>query len=186
MSRRGLLIALIVSLAVNLFVLGGLVGVVLMGFPKHGPSPQQGPPRLVALGESLTPAQRDAWRATVRQTAETGAPKLLHARQMRRDAWKDLTTDPVNPQGALAALDQARTLEFQARSEMDRAVVGFAATLPVEERRKLSEALAKSRRGPPTPGGMQGPMQGPLQGPMQGWSGGRPGPDGGEPPLPDR
>ncbi|CAN7409818.1 periplasmic heavy metal sensor [Phenylobacterium sp. LjRoot225] len=169
MSRRGLLIALIASLAVNLFVLGGLAGVALRGFPIHRPPPQSGPPRLVALGEVLTPAQRDAWQAAIRQTAETGAPKLLRARQVRRDAWRDLTADPVNPQAALAALDQARRLEFQARSEMDRAVVGFAATLPVDERRKLGEALSKNRRGPP----------------MEGWSGGRPALDG-KPPLPDR
>lgn len=169
MSRRSLLIALIVSLAVNLFVLGGLGGVMLMGFPTPGPPPQPGPPRLLALGEALTPAQRAAWQATIRQTAETGAPKLLRARQMRHDAWQALTTDPVNLPAALTALDQARTLEFQARSEMDRAVVGFAATLPVEERRKLGAAIEKARRHPPMHGG---------------WSGGRPGPDG-EPP-PDR
>jgi uncharacterized membrane protein len=176
MSRRGLLIALIVSLAVNVFVLGGLVGVALIGLPGRGPPPP-GPPRLLALGETLTPAQRDAWKATIRQTAATGGPKLMRARQMRREAWRALTTDPVNPQAALAALDQARTLEFQARSEMDRAVVGFAATLPLDERRKLGEALVKSRRGPP--------MHGPMQGPMPAWSGGRPAPEG-EPTLPDR
>jgi uncharacterized membrane protein len=97
----------------------------------------------------------------------------MRARQMRREAWRALTADPVNPQAALAALDQARTLEFQARSEMDRAVVGFAATLPLDERRKLGEALVKTRHGPP------------MQGPMPSWSGGRPAPDG-EPTLPDR
>jgi uncharacterized membrane protein len=183
MSRRGLLIALIISLAVNIFVLGGLAGLALIGFPRRGPPPP-GPPRLVALGETLTPAQRDAWKATIRQTAETGAPKLLHARQARHEAWQALTAEPVNPQAALAALDQARTLEFQARSEMDRAVVGFAATLPLDERRKLGEALVRSRRGPPMPGSPPGAMQGP----MPAWSGGRPAPDGEAPetPPPDR
>jgi len=169
MSRRGLWIALIVSLAVNLFVLGGLAGAALMGFPLHKPPPQFGPPRMVAAGDALTPAQRQAWQVTVRQTVESGGPKLMRARAMRRDAWAALSTDPVNPQAALTALDQARTLEFQARSEMDRAVVGFAATLPADQRRKLGEALARSRHGPPGPG----------------WSGGRPGPQG-EPRLPDR
>jgi uncharacterized membrane protein len=169
MSRRGLLIALVVSLAVNLFMLGGVVGLALIGLPMHRPPPQMGPPRLMALGETLTPGQRAAWQTTIRQTAETGGPKLMRARLMRRDAWKALATDPVNPQAALAALDQARTLEFQARSEMDRAVVGFAATLPAGERRKLGEALGKARRGPPKPD----------------WSGGHPGPDD-DRPLPDR
>jgi len=42
MSRRGLLIALIVSLAVNLFVLGGLAGAALMGWPHPRPPPTAG------------------------------------------------------------------------------------------------------------------------------------------------
>lgn len=170
MSRRALLIALIVSLAVNVFVLGGFAGAVFMGlFRPHGPPPMQGPPHLAAIGEALDPSHRDAWISTVRQTAQSTRPKLQQARDLRRQAWQALSNDPVDPQAAVASLDQARTLEFQARAEMDRAVVGFAATLPAEERRRLGEAL-KARQHPP-----HGP-----------WSGGRaaPGLPGEPPPLP--
>jgi len=171
MSRRGLWIALIVSLAVNLFVLGGLAGAALIGFPEREPPPQAGPPRLAALGEALTPAQREAWRSTIRQAAESTGPKIHEARTLRREAWKTVAHDPVDTQAALRALNASRTLELQARSEMDRAVVGFAATLPIEERRKLADALSQPRphHHPPHAGG---------------WSGGRAGPDGGR--LPDR
>jgi uncharacterized membrane protein len=171
MSRRGLLIALIVSLAVNLFVLGGLAGAALMGFlrPPGGP-PQPGPPRLAAIGAALTPPHRDAWMTTVRQAAETSGPTLRHARELRHEAWQALARDPVDPQASLAALEQARTLEFQARAEMDRAVIGFAATLPADERGKLSEALERARPHSP-----HGP-----------WSGGRPAPGFGDHPLPER
>jgi uncharacterized membrane protein len=171
MSRRGLLIALIVSLAVNLFVLGGLAGAVLMGFPLHRPPPPQGgPPRLAALGAALTPAQREAWQSAIRESAETAGPKLRQARLLRDQAWRSMSADPVDTQAVLAALNQSRTLELQARSEMDRSVVGFAATLPASERGKLAEALSRGRRHGPPPGE---------------WSGGRPGPHG-EAPLPNR
>ena len=172
MSRRGLLIALIVSLAVNLFVLGGLAGAVFMGFQRpHGPPPMPGPPHLAAIGQALAPAHRDGWVTTVKQTAQSSGPKLRQARELRRQAWQALANDPVDPQAAVAALDRARGLEFQARAEMDRAVVGFAATLPSDERRRLGEALMRPRLHQP-----HGP-----------WSGGRPAPDVGEPPpLPNR
>ena len=175
MSRRGLLIALIVSLAVNLFVLGGLAGVLFMGLLRPpGPPPMAGPPRLAAIGQALAPAHRDAWVSTVRQTAQSSGPKLKQARELRRQAWQELAKDPVDSQSAVDARDQARALEFQARAEMDRAVVGFAATLPSDERRKLGEALMRAR--PHGPHGPHGP-----------WSGGRPAPDVGEPaPLPNR
>lgn len=168
MSRRGLLIALIVSLAVNLFVLGGLAGAALMGLPMQRP-PQPGPPRLAVLGAALTPEQRPAWQATIRQAAENVGPKLRQARLLRDQAWRAMNEDKVDTQAVLAALSQSRGLEFQARSEMDRAVVGFTATLPVDERRKLGEALSRSRHGPP-PGR---------------WSDHRHGPGGGGPPIGD-
>jgi hypothetical protein len=58
---------------------------------------------------------------------------------------------------------------------MDRAVVGFTATLPADERASLAEALSRERQHPPRRswlGGGPGPEPGP----------GGPGPEG--PPLP--
>jgi uncharacterized membrane protein len=174
MSRRVLLIALIVSLAVNLFVLGGLAGAAMMGWrPPGAPPPPGGPQRLFALGSTLSPAQRAGWEAAVRQTAEGSAPKIHEARALRREAWRILAADPVDPQAALAALDQSRTLELQARAEMDRAVVAYAATLPPDQRRKLGEALSRPHPHPPGAGPERVLGGGPAAG-------------GGEPRLPDR
>ena len=159
MSRRGLWIALIVSLAVNLFVLGGLAGVALRGLRHHGPPPPG--PRLAAAGAVLSEQQREAWRAAIRQGAETSRPKLEQARALRRGAWHDLSTGPVDANATLAALDRSRMLEMQARSEMDRAVVGFAATLPESERRELAEVLSRQRRHPPGEGSREGRGSGP-------------------------
>jgi uncharacterized membrane protein len=189
MSRRGLVIGLIISLAVNLFVLGGLAGALLMGSPLHRPPPQPGPPRLAALGAALTPDQRLAWQSTIRQAAQDAGPKLRQARMLRDQAWRSMNADTVDTQAVLAALSQSRGLEFQARSEMDRAVVGFTATLPADERRKLGAALSRNRRGPPGrwsdqragPGGGLGPDGGPDVGP-----GPPPGPGPGPGPLTDR
>ena len=169
MSRRGLLITLIVSLAVNLFVLGGLAGVALMGFGRHGPHGEAGPSRLTGMGAELSPEHRDAWQAAVRGAAQAARPQIRQARTLRRQAWQTLAAEPANPQAALAALDQARAQEIQARAGMDRAVVAFVATLPPPERAKLAEALSRQRQGPPRP---------------PPWSGGGPRPD--HPPLPDR
>lgn len=171
MSRRGLWIALIVSLAVNLFVLGGLAGAALGGFRLREPPPPPGPPRLSAAGAALSGPQREAWQAAIRQGAETSGPKVEQARALRREAWRGLTAGPVDVEGTLAKLNRSRVLELQARSEMDRVAVGFAATLPESDRRKLAEALSRQRRHGPG-----------------GWSrdGGGPGPDRGDRGLPDR
>jgi uncharacterized membrane protein len=166
MSRRGLLIALIVSLAVNLFVLGGVTGAVLMGFGRHPPPPPMGGGRLGAMGEALAPEHRDAWLAAVRTAGQSARPQLHQARELRRQAWQALAAEPADAQSALTLLDQSRNLELRARSEMDRAVVNFAATLPAAERGKLAQSLEQRMRPP------HGPP----------WSGGGPGAD--HPPLP--
>jgi uncharacterized membrane protein len=167
MSRRGLLIALLVSLALNLFVLGGLAGAALMGFGRHGPALPPGPGRLASLGETLAPQHREAWTAAVRGAVQAAGPQLRQARVLRRQAWAAISADPADPQAATAALNQSRLLEGQARATMDRAVVDFAATLPAAERKQLAEAL--SRRG--------------SHPPRRGWSGsGGPGPRAGLPP----
>jgi uncharacterized membrane protein len=187
MSRRGLLIALIVSLAVNLFVLGGLAGMaVIGGFHRHPPSPPPGGPgRLNGIGASLAPEHRQAWQATMRSAVETALPQMRQARTLRHAAWSAIAAEPANPQAAISQLDQSRALEGQARAVMDRAVVGFAVTLPREDRAKLAEALSHrdQRRGPP--GGPQGPWSGDSRpGPGPGGPDGGPDPD--RPTLPDR
>jgi uncharacterized membrane protein len=176
MSRRALVIALIVSLAINVFVIGGLAGAVLMGYGRLGPPGPPGPPRLNGMGAALSPEHREAWQAAVRGAVQTAGPQLRQARALRKQAWDAVAADPANPQAAQAALAQSRNLELAARGVMDRAVVDFAATLPAPERAKLAEAL--SRRGPHPPGGPGGgpPGGGPWSG------GGGPGPDRGPPP----
>jgi uncharacterized membrane protein len=171
MSRRGLVIALVVSLAVNLFVLGGVAGAVLMGFGRHGPpGGPPGPSKLSGMGEALSPDHRETWQAAVRGAAQAAGPQLHQARALRRQAWQAMAAEPADPQAAQAALNQSRTLEMQARGVMDRAVVEFAATLPVAERAKLAEALSRRGQRPQGHGG--------------GWSGGGGGPERG--PVPDR
>jgi uncharacterized membrane protein len=180
MSRRGLLIAFIVSLAVNLFVLGGLTGAALMGFGR--PPPPPGPPaRLRAVGEALSAEHRAGWEAAIRGGLEAARPQLEQAGVLRRKAWASVAAEPPNPQAALAALDQSRAQETQARALMDHSVVSYAATLPQGERAKLGQALSQ-RFGRPHGGPWPGPGPGP-HGPMMG-SGGGPGPDG--PGLPER
>jgi uncharacterized membrane protein len=170
MSRRGLIIALLVSLAVNLFVLGGLAGAVLMGFGRRPHEPPPG--RLAAVGAALAPEHREGWRTAIHGAVRTARPQLLQARQLRRQAWAQVAQDPAQPQAALATLDQSRALESQARATMDRAVVDYAARLPAPERATVAAAL-----------GRRGPRHGR-------WSGGGPGPGHdrlpGRPPLADR
>lgn len=156
MTPRAIWIALFASLAVNVFALGAFVGVRLA--ETRTPA-REGPPGGMARGgnplaeavRGLPPEAQAAWRAQNLAFAETAGPEIREARQQTREALRALGADPLDTEGALAALRQARAAEHQGRAAMDRRIVDFAARLPPEDRRAFAEALARgaSRSGPP-------------------------------------
>ena len=173
MSRRLLLIVAFVSLALNLFLVGGVVGAGLMGLRggPHRPEARSGP-GMAAAARVLTADQRDAWRTMLREQARVSGPALREARVVRRDAWRRIGEEPMDTQAILAELTRSRAIEQQARTAMDRQMVAFAADLPPTDRERLGEALSKSPERRMRGSGRGGP--GPDRGP------------GGEPGLPDR
>lgn len=188
MSRQGLIAALLVSLAVNLFVIGGVAGAFLMQFRLHA-GPPMGPPRppLFAMSEEvaaqLTPEHRQQWLNTVRQAAAGAGPRLRQAHELRREAWSRLSADPVNGQAIVAELTQARMLELQARGDIDSRIVNFAGTLPADERKRLADKLSRARVGPRMLMSGQSAGPGPGAGPGSGPGDAAPAPG---PALPDR
>ena len=158
MSRRSLIIALIVSVALNLFALGAVVGGFAIAHRLHGMGPVlaraagqggagqggggQGP--LWTAADSLAPAQREAYRRILHAQARDLMDQVRAARQARRAAWMGLKSDTMDAQAVTASLAKARDLEMQARLGVENAIVEFAAGLPLEERAKLADGLAKS------------------------------------------
>lgn len=167
MSRRTLVIVAFVSLAVNLFLIGGVVGAGLMSLRPQPPRPEaRSGPGMNAAAQALSPEQRQAWRMMLREQARSAGPDLREARNARREAWGRIGEEPMDTQAVLATLARSRAIEHQARTEMDRRMVAFAAELPPSDRERLGAALSQ-----PPPGRL---------------GRGGPGPGGGHPGLPDR
>lgn len=156
MSPRGLTIALIVSLAVNLFVLGAVAGGFFIAHRLHqaAPTMRSGGPPLWRAGDALPPLHRSQFRTVLRGQAAQARAHMLEAREARAAAWRRLGDDPLDAASVEGDLDRARAVEMQARTAVERQVVRFAAELPPAERRRLAEGLARSAPGP------GGPMRG--------------------------
>jgi uncharacterized membrane protein len=171
MSRRTLYIVLVVSLALNIFGVGALIGAGAMGFRWHGiGSPPGGRGGMAPASRALSPEHREAWSAVLRGQATTSGATLRQARMLRRGAWMRFASDPLDTAGVLADLQRSRALEAQGRGELDAEIVAFAAKLPAAERVKFADALMQPR----------GKAQ------REGWLGRRAGPDQGHAGLPDR
>ena len=158
MSNRTLLILLVVSLTLNLFIVGALAGAGAMLLnlqaPPAGKAPPQGGVLMQAAGV-LSPDQREAYKAMV-QTANASVGKQnREARLLRRGAWVKLSNDPVDVNGITADLDKARDLENQARHVVEARIVAFSADLSQDDRIRLADRLS----APPQPNAQQQQQQ---------------------------
>jgi uncharacterized membrane protein len=151
MNSRSLAIALFASVAVNLFVIGAVVGGFVLAHRVHAMAPARpgmGPQPLWSAADTLPPARRQAYRLLLRDQAASVAQQVHQARQARRLAWEGLNAEPYDPAATAKNLSEARALEMQARGSIEQKIVEFAATLTPTERSELAEGLGRSAPGP--------------------------------------
>lgn len=192
---RSLLIGLIVSAALNVFLVGGVVGVLwvrqalpasvgklsraaalssplpatstvavddaaqspLQPKSSPSPSPSPGPPAAVAVapgdaparpqlwtaGERLSQESRQTLRRTLREANRRNQPIVRQARAERQAALQAFRAMPYDPAVAGQHLAAARTLDGQARTNVEGALATFATSLSVDERAALAEGLQR-------------------------------------------
>ncbi|MCF8504241.1 MAG: periplasmic heavy metal sensor [Caulobacter sp.] len=147
MTQRRLTIALLVSLALNLFLVGLGVGAWALGPRLMQPSPVvvQGPGRAPlpfwASARALSPQYRPAFSAMLRGALADTVGDIREARKIKRQAFDAMSSGDFDAGRVTAELDRARTLEFGARARLERDMLAFSATLPLEERANLAEAM---------------------------------------------
>ncbi len=151
MSPRSLTIALFISLAVNLFAIGAVVGGLVIGVRMtegRQMAVRPGPPPILTAGESLPEARQGAYRQALRAGAGEARRTLILAGEARREAWGRLAEEPYDPAAVQRGLAQAQAIEAQARSGVERRIVTFAEDLTLEERQALAAALSRPPRRP--------------------------------------
>ncbi len=159
MSRRTQLIVLIVSLALNLFLIGGVLGGLVVGQRLRADRP---PPMarmnqpVWAAAEALGPEQARAYRTMLRGEGMEARANMRQMREARTQAWGTLGAEPFDPALTKQQLAEIRSREAATRGEIDARIVDFAAGLTPGERQKLAKALTE-RPGRGQPRGPNGP-----------------------------
>lgn len=172
MSQRTLSIALIVSLVVNVFVIGAIVGA--FGMRMRVEEQRRQPPRaaIMRMSEQLPEDVRNRYMAAMRAQGQANRPKMELVRQARADAMRAFAAEPFDAKAASDALARARTAETETRAALETTIVEFAKGLAPEERRIIGQSLRGGPRGMgggrrgPGPGGRDGrpPFEGPGAG----------------------
>ncbi|MES3030040.1 MAG: periplasmic heavy metal sensor [Pseudomonadota bacterium] len=148
MSRKTLLIVLVVSLAVNLFLVGGVIGGLVVGQrlrPDRPPMTRMNQP-VWAAAQVLGPEQARAYRTMLRGEGMEARTVMRQTREARAQAWRTLGAEPFEPATTKQRLAEIRDREAATRGEIDGRIVDFAGGLTPTERRKLATALAEPPR----------------------------------------
>lgn len=148
-SQRTLTVALVASVALNLFVIGAVVGGVVVGHRVREVAQVRDGARqpLWRAADGLSPEHQRAYRQLLQAEAGGVGGQMRQARQARREAWSGLTAQPLDGPAISRRLAEARALEMTARAGVEDRIVAFAATLSPAERAELAKGLARSGPG---------------------------------------
>jgi len=157
---RGLIVALVVSLALNLFLAGLIVGGVVVArraAELRPPAMAQNRFPLWRAGDELPFPKRRAFRQVFRQAGLETRDDIRQSRAIRREAIAALEADAFDAKAVVGEMNRARQMDTAARGQVEARIMDFAATLTPEERKVLAEGLRRAMAGqlrePPQQGG---------------------------------
>ena len=148
MTNR-LTIALIASVTLNVFLIGGAVGVLVTGarITPAAAVKAKPPPNIWVAAAALPSADRLRFRAMLRDHAQAVQPELKAVRASRQEAAALIAEPTLDTTAISDALQRARAGEIAARGEFDQAFIDYLATMPQNERAALADAMVRAAPG---------------------------------------
>ena len=145
--RRWTGIALAVSLLLNLFLIGVLVGGRLAWGPVGGFDPASGPGFVPQMMRSLPPEARAVALDVFGDRRAMVRDRLADMRRTHRATYEALTAEPFDPAALTAALADLRSQVDGLQLSVHQALVDVASQLDAEDRRAMAETLRDLAQG---------------------------------------
>jgi uncharacterized membrane protein len=140
-STTRLKTVLIVSLVLNIFVLGVIAGGTYRWVAKQKAEVVAQQRGLRFAAAELPQARREQLREALRQTRRDSLPLIVNARAGRLDVVQALAAPQFDRAALDAALARTREADMAVRARVEATVADFANTLTPDERLKLVDAL---------------------------------------------
>jgi uncharacterized membrane protein len=151
MSARGLKIALVALVLVNVFALAALVTtwiqldrVEARLEAEHRPNGERRSPR--QMFRDMEPSTRERVRESLRASALAARPDFEEARRLRREAVAAVSAEEFDAAAVTALLDGSRAAELRGRQRLERDALALMATLEPQDRARLAPLLARPGR----------------------------------------
>lgn len=148
MTNRSLIIALIASVALNLFAVAAATTLwITRDTVEDRVAEQRRPGRrvpMMAIIETMEPSVRDRVRQAMRASALAARPDFEDARAARRSAVEMAGAETYDPAAVSALLDRSRAAELRGRQRLERDMIRLLGSLDPDDRAALAPALARS------------------------------------------
>lgn len=146
MTERGLKVALAVSVAVNIFVVGAVAGGLIMGVRSFDGRSHRDRPPVIQMIQSLDEADRIAAEQTLHETGLAARQDFNAARGYRSEAITLAGAEAFDRAAVEAALTQARQAEGAGRDRLETALLDLMERLDQADRQRLAPGLARRGR----------------------------------------
>lgn len=142
MTNKGVVIALIISVALNLLVAGAVIGHFLRG----GPEPRF-PGHLGRMMENIDPQQRAEMKEQFQTFRREGRQLHKAMRQQQRALTRDILKEPFDEASARSGFAQLRQSSNAIQEQMHEQMISVMGNLGPEERARLIKRLQREGRG---------------------------------------
>jgi uncharacterized membrane protein len=153
MNGRSWKILLVVSLVLNVFLIGGIAGGAYQWFAAHG-GLVKAPAQRTALRFATDDLSADRQRQFVealKAARRVGRDYAREGREGRHEVLAQLAAPQLDRAALDAALQRTREADSDLRAQVEGSVADFATTLTPEERLKFVDGLKRAgqwREGP--------------------------------------
>jgi len=144
MRNSWLIVGLVVSVALNVFLIGAGAGVIALGRTMARENPAAQPAgALVIATAGLPQPDRRAFRQMLRDTGASVRPDSLRSRAMRRDAWSSITDPQPDAAAIKAKLAESRQIDIGVRTKVEDKIVDYVLAQPPADRAAFAAGMRR-------------------------------------------
>lgn len=143
MNGRSWKVVLVISLVLNVFLVGAIVGGAYQWFAAHGAvAPVLAQQRALRFAaQTLSTERQSAFINDLKQARRDGRQYAREGREGRRDVLRLLAAPQFDRAALDAALARTREADSHLRAQVEGSVADFAASLSPEERVQFADSL---------------------------------------------
>ena len=144
MRPRWLIVCLVVSVALNLFLVGAGAGIVALGLRLAQTNGGARPAALFWAAESMSQPARREFRQGLIGLRRQIQPDVDHSRAVRSQAWGSLAAAKPDPAAIKQGLAQGRQIDLAVRTKVEEQVVDQIAALPPADRAAYAAGMQRA------------------------------------------